>query len=157
MSWRFDIKELSCAARGSAVAAVWCTHGTAIKLSSSWVKCSETLKVLFWVHIFFPMRAWAPMPIFYITEGSTEYSPWKTEILADPVLVHKSHPTPHHILVTLSRLQLLPHLHSPGVLSCALPPALHEFFNAREKEGLYPWNSSAKAVEEIYSAPCKVQ
>lgn len=73
------------------------------------------------------MRAWAPMPIFYITEGSTEYSHWKTEILADPVLVHKRHPKPHHLFVTLSRLQPLPHLHSPRALSCVLPPALHVF------------------------------
>lgn len=40
-----------------------------------------------------------------------------TEVLADPVMVHKDHPKPHHVFGPLSRLQALHYLHSLGELN----------------------------------------
>lgn len=66
--------ELCCKwlSSSSTVRHTWYCYKTKFFLGKA---LTDTESIVLSPHIF-PMRAWASMPIFYITGGSTEYSHW---------------------------------------------------------------------------------
>lgn len=152
-TWRIGIKELKLCWKGlsssSTMKHTWYCYKTKFFQGKA---LTDTESIVSSPHIF-SMRAWASMPIFYITGGSTKYSCCSTGILADPVLVHKGKPKPHHLFVPLSSICPT----STVLTVLELCTTTNIFSNAWEKEGLHPRNPPAKAVGGMYSAPVEVQ